>query len=741
MPRNLIVRVGLDPSGYNSGMAKLPKTAESVSKKVKKSLGQYDLSQSVGKAMGWSGAASDAVTQVNADSIANAKQQLADLIEYRKQMQSIGFDENSTDAQYGAVSERIRELTYDIQAYESELQRQADAQRAAGQAAQDSSQQTVSAAHQAASAHREEAAAVEGSAGSTRRSIHPIRSLGQWLRSIGSHIPGIRKVSNAVGNIGEKSHSSSLNISRMVNSIKRISLVSFAFRIAGTALGRLRSIVSSYISENDALQAQVNGLKSAMGQALAPAINLVANAMSALMPYVVGVSNAIGQLMSALFGSAWTAATNGAKQTAAATGGAAKAQKELNRQLMSFDEINKLNSDNGSSGGGGGSAGAGISQIETKTPAWMERFKSTFLDLFNSDEFKSANIGGKIGMSLQAGLDWLGTGAMQFDWRGAGEALRANFDSFIGSGWCNSLFYTLGVTLGGFADFVIGLMGPQWEELKQAYNQGGFMCAAEYINGIFQKFAANIWITLYQDALAPMFSGLADYFRENGNYSVAGFFQGISDAMVDAGEWLKENYAIPMVEHVKRWLGIHSPSTVFAGIGLNCMLGMRDGILNGIKFVLDKLRDLKNRIFLISDNLKGAFDFQWRMPALKLPHLSVNWDPVDDVLANFFGVSAFPRLSVSWYAKGGILSGAQIFGRVGSTLLGGGEAGKEAILPLESNTGWMDKIAERVVSMISGENGGDINATIYLTLDGEVLNRTVIKGLRKYARANGGTGF
>ena len=159
MPKNLIVRLGLDPSGYNSGLAKLPKTAESVSKKVNKALSKYNITQNVGTAMGWSGNMSDTVTQVNAGNVARARQQLADLTDYRRQLEEIGFDANSTDPQYGAVSERIRELTYDIKAYEAELQRQADAQREAGQSAQDASSQTVSAAHQAASAHREEAAA------------------------------------------------------------------------------------------------------------------------------------------------------------------------------------------------------------------------------------------------------------------------------------------------------------------------------------------------------------------------------------------------------------------------------------------------------------------------------------------------------------------------------------------------------------------------------------------------------
>lgn len=49
-----------------------------------------------------------------------------------------------------------------------------------------------------------------------------------------------------------------------------------------------------------------------------------------------------------------------------------------------------------------------------------------------------------------------------------------------------------------------------------------------------------------------------------------------------------------------------------------------------------------------------------------------------------------------WGAKGGILEKAALIARKGSTLIGGGEAGREALLPLDQNTGWMDTIAEKV---------------------------------------------
>ena len=41
-----------------------------------------------------------------------------------------------------------------------------------------------------------------------------------------------------------------------------------------------------------------------------------------------------------------------------------------------------------------------------------------------------------------------------------------------------------------------------------------------------------------------------------------------------------------------------------------------------------------------------------------------------------------PKVYVQWYAKGGILTAPTIFGMMGNTLLGGGEAGPEAIAPI-----------------------------------------------------------
>lgn len=726
--RNMIVRLGVDASDFKKKMEQAGAVAASAGKRIKKELSINGLGAQVANIMGWSGNATG-VGSITADNVGQAQSQLATLRSYRDQLADYGFD----DLQFGMVSERIKELEYDLNEYQQSLNQTADSERAAAR----ENDTLGNSARQAGSAVSSAARETEEMGQASRRSESFLSRAARALRSMGSSGSPLSSVSGFLRRIGSSAGQSTNGVEKLLRSIRNISVVSLAFRIAGGLFGEFQSIVRNYISQNTQLQAQVNGLSASLGQALAPAINLVVNALSYVLPYVVGVSNAIGQLLGSLFGSGWTAATKGAQQTAAATGGAAAAQKELNRQLMSFDEINKLNGNTDSSGAGGGGAGVSTAPIEAKTPAWLERFKQTFSELFNSDEFQAANIGGKLGMALQAGIDWLGSEGMNFDWRGAGTKLRESFDSFMDTGWIESLFHTAGVYFGGFADFVIGILEPQWEELKIAYQNEGWQGAVLYVLGMTAGLAGNLVSGLFTDVLAPFFSGIADFFREHGEYSIAGFFDGIAQWMSDVGTKIKELIVDPMINWIKDLLGIHSPSTVFASIGEDCMAGLGNGFTNGVQWVLEKLNDLKERIFSIADNLKSAFSFEWKLPSLKLPHLQVNWDPVDNVLAKFFGVTAFPRLSVSWYARGGILDGAQIFGRMGNTLLGGGEAGREAVLPLDHNTDWMDQIAERVVSLMGFQAGGDVNVTIPVTLDGDVLTRVVADKLRQRARATG----
>lgn len=94
---------------------------------------------------------------------------------------------------------------------------------------------------------------------------------------------------------------------------------------------------------------------------------------------------------------------------------------------------------------------------------------------------------------------------------------------------------------------------------------------------------------------------------------------------------------------------------------------------DGVNAVFGGIRDF---IKGVVDKIKGFMSFEWKLPKIKLPHFkaSGSWSLVPP---------KFPKFSVDWYANGGILNSPTIFGMNGDRMMGGGEAGAEAVLPID----------------------------------------------------------
>lgn len=109
------------------------------------------------------------------------------------------------------------------------------------------------------------------------------------------------------------------------------------------------------------------------------------------------------------------------------------------------------------------------------------------------------------------------------------------------------------------------------------------------------------------------------------------------------------------------------------------------------------------------DKIKGFFDFNWSLPKLKVPKFSISpkgWT-VGDLLEG-----SIPKLGVEWYAKGGIMTRPTTFGINGNKIMAGGEAGPEAILPLNEKT--LGEIGKAIASTIGGQNMNIVPAPIIL---------------------------
>lgn len=113
-------------------------------------------------------------------------------------------------------------------------------------------------------------------------------------------------------------------------------------------------------------------------------------------------------------------------------------------------------------------------------------------------------------------------------------------------------------------------------------------------------------------------------------------------------------------------------SSVFNGIKSTAT-----SVWNGIKSAITTpIEAAKNKVKSVVDAIKGFFSgMKISLPHIKLPHFKVTG-------SLSIAPPSVPHLSIDWYKNGGIMNRPTIFGMNGSSLMAGGEAGQEAILPL-----------------------------------------------------------
>jgi len=148
--------------------------------------------------------------------------------------------------------------------------------------------------------------------------------------------------------------------------------------------------------------------------------------------------------------------------------------------------------------------------------------------------------------------------------------------------------------------------------------------------------------------------------------------------------------------------------------GMNAAGNAVKGALDGIKnWFSEKLTAVADFVKGIIDRIRSFFSLEIPTPKIKLPHFSISGE---------FSIAppSVPNLSIDWYAKGGVMTKPTIFGASGGKLLGGGEAGDEAILPLSA-------LWEKLSTFIKRELKGKDNEKE----SGSVITSFVREGLGK----------
>ena len=118
--------------------------------------------------------------------------------------------------------------------------------------------------------------------------------------------------------------------------------------------------------------------------------------------------------------------------------------------------------------------------------------------------------------------------------------------------------------------------------------------------------------------------------------------------------------------------------------------------------IVRPINSAKNTIVGLVNKIKSIFPLHLGKifsGSFKLPHIKIT--SKGEAPWGFGGFGKKPTWKIDWYAKGGIMESP--------TLFGGGEAGAEAIVPLDPFWSRLDKMADN----IENSNSGDITINVY----------------------------
>ena len=516
------------------------------------------------------------------------------------------------------------------------------------------------------------------------------------------------------------------NIKNEVTStIGKVGKLALAVLGVRSAYSLLRRASSEWASYNQQYAKDLEYIRFAIANGLAPILEKIVLLSQTLMAYVNYLSNA-------WFGKQIFASAKDFEKMSKSASGVAKSTKEIKNNLASFDELNVLSKNNGAEAGGGVSPSIDLGNFEDiEIPEWLVKIKDILqpvVDFFTEINEKYGPVATGIGIVVAAlagfyilkGIIGLLTG-----FSGALFGVTADFTGFLNS--IGKAVKAIAI-LGGLA-LVINAVS----NLIKTFAESGLKL--NEVIGLMATILASIAITMALVAvLGPaVTAGLIPFL---------GVIAGISALLAVMALTLPT-----ILEAVGKFVDVMAPalSTVIEAIskGISVII---EALGTALPPIIRSIGDLFTSVFngiakiietvgnTIIDLQKSTIDFITELG----PAINSFVDGVLEAitkLINFLisGIEYMVNLIIGAINK--IIDGINVVGDVvGKTInhvpefnlpkftpklaKGGivakptqaiiGEAGKEAVLPLDSNTEWMDILAEK----LSDRAGGGQEVTI-----------------------------
>lgn len=273
-------------------------------------------------------------------------------------------------------------------------------------------------------------------------------------------------------------------------------------------------------------------------------------------------------------------------------------------------------------------------------------------------------------------------------------------------------------------DEIVEVIKKAWDAIVSAV-QKGVDWVLEWINKII-SFVKDNWQALLLLLVNP-FAGAFKLLYDNCD----GFREFIDNFIAKVKELAKEGF-----EKVKEFIINPIKDAIQTGIDKfnEIKSTVTNTISNIVETVSSKFGSIKDKISstingardtvkTAIDKIKGFFNFSWELPKLKMPSIKIEgkWG---------FNPPSVPKFSISWNALGGVFDAPTLFG-FGDSLQGLGEDGAEAVVPLEKNTQWLDRIA----TMLNDKMGG--GSPIVLKVNEKVFGEISVSSINQLTKQRG----
>ncbi len=526
-----------------------------------------------------------------------------------------------------------------------------------------------------------------------------------------------------------------------------------------------KSHITGAMQQNKQFAKSLNAIKANLSVAFTPIIEAIMPMITRLAAGLATVTKYIATFIAAIFGKTYKQAVNSTKKLQSQ---AKKAQASTTRD---FDELHNVDNDKDS--GSSDSGGVNYDTLDTSqlNTGPMQKFHEILDKIKTTIDKVKPSLKDFYEKGIKPVVVWVGE-KLKDAFSFLGEQLSKVGDWFVEH---KETFSRLGESIGKLWKYLEPILNATWDTLKTAI--GGFI---DYIlTGLGAMFDLLPDVI---DFVTAFLTGDWEGMKESGKNIITGLWNGIKEQWELVKERIKKIFD-GLIEIVKNILGIHSPSTVFSDIGDNLISGLWEGLKArwdifkaNLSELLDKLKttvkekfdSLKNTVLSLLDTLKtslktklngvwdslkgfinkvlGGVETMINKPVealnrfiSKLNSLRVNIPEVLGGGSIGFNIGKFNTVSIPRLAKGGIVSQPTL------SLIG--EAGREAVVPLENNTEWMEKLAALFGNTLATilapmlqnspaqQSNGPDKVIIPLNLEGQTFATVLVQLFRKYPQA------